>query len=243
MVSAPRSSDRERRAEELADLAIALHDEPSVDETVDRVLEYALKAVDCRYAGVIFVHGRRKVETAAATDPLIEALDQVQMECGEGPDIDVLVDRYSVLVSDTRTDTRWPTWAARVAAHGIHSMISVRLYTSASTIGTLNLYDPEPDKFDVDDQAVAHLLARHAAVALAAARTTENLWQAVDARKAGRPGPGHLDGALPAVRRPVVRGADALLPGQQPQAREPSRRTSSTTGSCRGSGRTPDPDG
>jgi GAF domain-containing protein len=105
------------------------------------------------------------------------------MECGEGPDIDVLVDRYSVLVSDTRTDTRWPTWAARVASYGIHSLISVRLYTSASTIGTLNLYDPEPDKFDVDDQAVAHLLARHAAVALAAARTTENLWQAVDARK------------------------------------------------------------
>lgn len=177
------SNGRDDWAEDFAQLAISLHDEPGVDETVDRVLAYALKAVDCEYAGVIFVHGRSRVETAAATDPLIETLDKVQMECGEGPDIDVLADRYSVIVSDTFTERRWPTWAERVASHGIRSLLSVRMYTSASTIGTLNLYDSRPDRFDVDDQAVAHLLSRHAAVALASARTTENLWQAVDARK------------------------------------------------------------
>ncbi len=183
MSTSSHPGDRAQRAEELAELAIALHDEPSVDETIDRVLDYARKAVDCEYAGVVFVHGRQRVETAAATDPLVEKLDQLQMECGEGPDVTVLSDRFSVLVSDTHTESRWPAWAVRVAAHGIRSLISVRLYTSASTIGTLNLYDSRPDRFDIDDQAVAHLLARHAAVALASARTTENLWQAVDARK------------------------------------------------------------
>jgi GAF domain-containing protein len=183
MVSGARPSRREQHAEDLADLAISLHDEPTVHETVDKVLQYALKAVDCEYAGVVFVHGRRRVETAAATDPFIETLELVQLECGQGPDIDVLEDRYGVLVSDTTSDRRWPQWAERVASYGIRSMISARLYTSASTIGTLNLYDSKPEKFDLDDQAVAHLLARHAAVALAAARTTENLWLAVDARK------------------------------------------------------------
>lgn len=170
-------------AEEIAEMAIRLHDEPTVEETVDRVLEYALNALDCGYAGIIFVHGRQRVETAAATHPLVAELDIVQMECGEGPDVDVLADRYSVIVADTHTEQRWPTWAARVAAIGIRSLLSVRLYTTASTIGTLNLYDEKPDKFDVDDQAVAHVLARHAAVALASARHMENLWQAVDARK------------------------------------------------------------
>lgn len=170
-------------AEEIAQMALRLHDEPTVDETVDGVLEYAVKALDCGYAGVIFVHGRQSVETAAASHPLVAALDVVQLECGEGPDIDVLADRYSVIISDTQTEQRWPAWAARVAETGIRSLLSVRLYTSASTIGTLNLYDREPNKFDVDDQAVAHVLARHAAVALASARHTENLWQAVDARK------------------------------------------------------------
>ena len=170
-------------AEELAQLAIALHDEPTLTETVEMVLEYAVQTLNCDYAGVTFVHGRSRVETAAATDPLIEKLDLLQIECGEGPDLDVLLGPVGVLVTDTQTETRWPTWARQVSSHGIRSLLSVRMYTSATTVGTLNLYDTEPYCFDLRDQEIAHLLARHAAVALASARTTENLWMAVDARK------------------------------------------------------------
>jgi GAF domain-containing protein len=105
------------------------------------------------------------------------------MEVGEGPDVSVLADRLSVIVSDTTTESRWPNWAARVSETGIRSLLSVRMYTDDQTIGTLNAYSLKPDAFDVDDQAVAHVLARHAAVALGTARKIENLWQAVDARK------------------------------------------------------------
>ncbi len=174
---------REDLAEGLAELAISLHDEPTVTETVDRVLEYTLKALDCEYAGVVFVHRGNRLETAAATHPMIETLDAVQTECGEGPDVDVLVDRLGVIVSDTRTDERWPMWARRVASLGIRSVLSVRLYTSSTTVGCLDCYHSRPERFDVSDQAVAHLLARHAAVALASARDIENVWKAVDSRK------------------------------------------------------------
>lgn len=169
--------------EEFAQMALELNEEGTVDETVDRVLQYALKAVSCGYAGIMVVHGRKRIETAAATAPLVAEIEAIQTECGEGPDLDVLEDRYSVLVTDTRTETRWPTWARCVAERGIRSLLSVRLYTSSSTVGTLNLYDEAPNRFDVADQDVAHVLARHAAVALSHARQTENLWQAIDARK------------------------------------------------------------
>lgn len=169
--------------EEFAQMALELNDEGSVDDTIERVLEHALKAVNCGYAGIMIVHGRKRIETAAATAPLVAEIESIQTECGEGPDLDVLEDRYTVLVTDTRTETRWPTWAQCVAAKGIRSLLSVRLYTSSTTVGTLNLYDEEPNRFDAADQDVAHVLARHAAVALANARQTENLWQAIDARK------------------------------------------------------------
>ncbi|MGO4258389.1 GAF and ANTAR domain-containing protein [Marmoricola sp. RAF53] len=170
-------------AEDFAEMALRLHDEPGVEETVDLVLEYALKAVGCDFAGVIFVHGGTQVETIAATDPLVERLDEIQMEHGEGPDLDTLEDRLSIIVDDTATETRWPGWAARVASAGIRSLLSTRLYTAGTVIGTLNLYSVKPRQFDVDDQEVAHILARHAAVAIGTARKEENLWQAVDARK------------------------------------------------------------
>lgn len=169
--------------EEFAQMALDLHDEGGVSETVERVLGYALQAVNCGYAGVAFVHRGKDVETAAATDPLVAQLQQAQADLGEGPDLDVLADRYSVIVPDTRTDTRWPKWSSHVARAGVRSVLSVRMYTSSRTIGALNLYDAAPDRFDVSDQEVAHVLARHAAVALSTARTTENLWQAIDARK------------------------------------------------------------
>jgi GAF domain-containing protein len=176
------STEPDRYAEEFAELALALHDE-TVEETVEKVLEFTLKAIGCDYAGVIFVHGKHHIETAAATDPIVAKLDAMQMEIGEGPDVSVIADRLGVIVSDTRTESRWPAWAARVHDAGIRSMLSVRMYTGEETIGTLNAYSRVPDSFDLDDQAVAHVLARHAAVALGNARKIENLWLAVDARK------------------------------------------------------------
>jgi len=175
-------TERDRYAEEFAELALSLHD-VTVEETVEKTLEFTLKAIGCDYAGVIFVRGKHDIETAAATDPIVAKLDAMQMEVGEGPDVSVLEDRLSVIVTDTRSETRWPTWAARVYDTGIRSLLSVRMYTDDETIGTLNAYSKAADAFDVDDQAVAHILARHAAVALGNARKIENLWMAVDARK------------------------------------------------------------
>jgi GAF domain-containing protein len=173
-----------RDAEDFAAMALSLHDEPTLDETVDRVLEYAMKAVVCSYAGVIFVHGKSRVETVAATNPIVAELDLVQLEHGEGPDLDVLSHPAdTVIVRDTEAEERWPAWAKAVAAAGVRSMIGTRLHTSSTTIGSLNLYDTRPGHFSDEDGDVAHIFARHAAVALSAARVNANLWRAIDARQ------------------------------------------------------------
>jgi GAF domain-containing protein len=170
-------------AEEFAELAVRLHEEQSVVETVDLVVQSALKAVDCQYAGVMLVHGDKVVETAAATDPLVEELDQFHVSCGEGPGLERISDRLTVRVADTRFDLRWEKWARCLDERGIRSVITARMTTGSSDLGTLNLFHAEPDAFDTDDEAVAAILARHAAVALASARRAENLWLAIDARK------------------------------------------------------------
>jgi len=170
-------------AAEFAELAVRLHDEPTVVETLDLVVQYALKAVDCQYAGVMLIHAGQQVETAAATDPLVAELDQAQIECGEGPGLGVLDERSTVTVRDTKVDERWPQWAGKIAELGVRSVLSARLSTGSTDVGTLNLFHTEPDAFDADDEAIASIFARHAAVALANARQAENLWLAIDARK------------------------------------------------------------
>ena len=168
--------------DEFAELALRLHDTPSYDETVDKVLEFAVKALNCAYAGIILVHDGPRVETIAATHPLVADLDRIQMETGEGPDVHLLAEREAVRIEDVRTDGRWPGWAREVEAKGVRSMLGTRLSTSKTLIGSLNFYDPAPGCFDVEDVDVAHMLARHAAVALERARDLEHLWRAIDAR-------------------------------------------------------------
>lgn len=170
-------------AAEFADLAVRLHDEPTVVETLDLVVQYALKAIDCQYAGVMLIHAGRQVETAASTDPLVVQLHLAQIECGEGPGLDVLDETSTVVVHDTKEDQRWPRWSDTVAGLGIRSVLTARLGTGSTDVGTLNLFHTAPRAFDTDDLAISAIFARHAAVALANAREAENLWLAIDARK------------------------------------------------------------
>ena len=171
-------------AEDFAAMALSLHDEPTLDETVERVLDFATKAVACDYAGVLFVHAKSQVETVAATHDLIARLDLVQLEHQQGPDLDVLRRPADwVIVTDTKNEERWPAWSREVAGTGFRSMLGIRLYTSSAAIGSLNFYAGDADHFTPEDGDVANIFARHAAVALSAARETANLWRAIDARR------------------------------------------------------------
>jgi GAF domain-containing protein len=176
-------SDDSAVADVFARLALELHEESSVEETVEAVLQFALQAVKCTHAGVALSHRGGRLETVAVTHPVVEQSDQLQLECDEGPSLDVIAERDTILVPDTIGELRYPDWAPKVAALGLRSVLSVRLATTGSTLGVLQLFNTEPSAFETDDDAVAHILARHASVALANARQEASLWQAIDARK------------------------------------------------------------
>jgi GAF domain-containing protein len=169
-------------ADRFAELAVELHESDGVVETVEAVLSFALDAVGCTQAGVA-VLTRGRLEVAAVTDPVIEDIYRFQLEQGEGPLTTAALEQSTVLVRDVAKETRWPRWSCMVSALGLHTVIQVPLTIAGRRVGVLSLYSTKVDAFDDDDEAVAHILARHAAVAVAAARQEETLVEAVDARK------------------------------------------------------------
>ncbi|WP_405072263.1 ANTAR domain-containing protein [Kribbella sp. NBC_01510] len=85
---------------------------------------------------------------------------------------------------DVATEGRWsPQWSERVRAAGVRSAMHLPLIVAGGAEAVPSLYSEHADGFDADDIAVAHILARHAAVAIAAARSGSSMAQAVDARK------------------------------------------------------------
>jgi GAF domain-containing protein len=170
-------------ADVFARLALELHGSAGMDETVDAVVRFALQALNCTYAGVALASRGRKPEIAAVTDPVVADVYQLQIDSRCGPLVTAMNGRYTINIRDTTTDRRWPEWAARVAGLGVRSVLDVPLSVGHETVGVLGLYSGEPDAFGPDDDAVAHILARHASVAVATTRHELTMAQAVDARK------------------------------------------------------------
>jgi len=170
-------------ADLFAKLALELHDVDGVQETVEAVVEFGLQALDCSHAGVALMVRGGRAEVPAATDPVVAEIFHSAMAADSGPLIESMRNHKTVLVCDTLTEQRWPDWSAKVTALGVRSVLDVPLTTSQGTVGMLGLYSTRPDAFSTDDIAVAHILARHASVAVATARREETMAQAVDARK------------------------------------------------------------
>ena len=171
-------------AEEFGRLAVELHGRRSLDETIDQVVQYALTAVDCDFADVMFLHPENRIETVAATGEVAEQAAQLQAQLDEGPVLALPPEPGShIVVFDTASDVRWPRWGSELAGLGVRSVVSTRLASRSALIGALNLYAHEPLSFDSDDVAIAHILARHASVALATARKEYAVAQSIDARK------------------------------------------------------------
>ena len=169
-------------ADAFARLAVELHHAEGMTETVEAVVQFALQAEACSYAGVMLtLRGSREI--AAVTDPLVSDLYQLQCEIGEGPVLTALTEGVSVYVPEVKIETRWPAWTARVTQYRVGSALHVPMWASDQLIGVLSLFNTQPNAFSADDEAIAHILARHASVAVASARDDETMAAAVDARK------------------------------------------------------------
>ncbi|MGB9011790.1 MAG: GAF and ANTAR domain-containing protein [Aeromicrobium sp.] len=164
-------------------MALELHEEPDADATVQRIAEYARIAVGCDDAGIMLVHARKQIETAAATSARVAASHDLQIVHNEGPCLDAIDGDGVYVVPDTATDSRWLKWGPAVQALGLRSAVSVRLETRDRRYGSLNLYSSTVEAFDEDDVAVATIFTRHASVALAAKHNEDGLQIAIDARK------------------------------------------------------------
>ena len=105
--------------------------------------------------------------TAAYTGDIALHLDERQYEGDLGPCLQAAADKTTVSVPDTATDTRWDGWAAKAAAAGVGSVLSVGLPIVESVSGAVNIYGLPPRAFDDDAVLLAQRFAGYATIALA----------------------------------------------------------------------------
>jgi len=171
-------------SERMAAAARELQDQHDPASTMKIAVALLVQNVEgCEAAGVSLVHGRRRIDTPAASDDLVVIGNQLQSEVGEGPCLDAIWDHETVYVPDLATDSRWPRWGPRlVEATGMRSVLSLRLFTTQDTLGALNMYASRADGFGTSDVTEGLALAAHIAIAVAAAQRIDQLEAALDSR-------------------------------------------------------------
>jgi GAF domain-containing protein len=168
----------------VSEAARRLTTEHDLDSTLQSIVVAAAASLPgINLAGITLAHRDGRLETLAASDPLVRDLDALQHELGEGPCVYAITVDCVVTVNHIHHDQRWPQFVPRAVALGLKSQMGLALHADEQKLGGLNLYSTETDVIDPDVQHLAELFAAHAALALGFVRRNEELNTALAARK------------------------------------------------------------
>ncbi len=174
--------DNIKLAAYFAQVSEDLFSEPDIPLTFARVVRRAVEVIPgVRHCGLTLRRHRAYAESVASSDQTAARADALQDELKEGPCLDAAFEQQNFVVHDLRTETRWPTWAPRVAELGLRSSLSIRLTSNHESVGALNLYGVNPSDF-AGDQDMAMIFATYAAEAMTKARLVSGLRSAMDSR-------------------------------------------------------------
>jgi GAF domain-containing protein len=159
------------------------------DEVLDEITGIGRAAVPgAEAASVTLIHGDQ-ASTAAFRGQLALQSEELQYSLDHGPCLDAGRAGLVFVVSDMRTEQRWPDYAAQVAELGVLSSLSVPLPVQGASIGAINYYSSRPDAFHDDDVARGQDVASFIAVAIAnaehssrAAADAANMRRAMESR-------------------------------------------------------------
>jgi GAF domain-containing protein len=145
----------------------------TVTDTLAQVVALAVATIEgCDFAG-LFLLENKVVTSPIHTDPIVNEIDALQQDNGEGPCLDSVAQRLVFYAEDLASDTRWPQFGALANAAGIRSALALPL-TAGGALGALNLYARYPAAFGMVDRARGVVLASLAGLAISAAHSHED---------------------------------------------------------------------
>lgn len=181
-------------ADELAAVAARasrfLLDEDTVGTALSLITSTARESVPgASGSGVTLIDPMGRQTTSAASDPVVEQVDQLQYDLGEGPCLTSWATTSVIRMDDVASETRWPQWTTAVQSLPLRSCVSAPLGTGTTVLGAMKIYSPEPAVFDQRSERLLQLLAAQAAILVAnvqagrsGQRMSENLSSALHSR-------------------------------------------------------------
>jgi ANTAR domain len=142
----------------LAAMADVDGDAPTV---IDRVCVAAVLLLSLSGAGISLMADGQLRGSAGVSEPGIAAVQELQLELGEGPGVDAWSSDVPVLEPDLaqRGAVRWPTFAGAAEGAGVRAVFAFPLQAGAIRIGVLMLYRDHVGALSEEELALGLVVA------------------------------------------------------------------------------------
>jgi transcriptional regulator with GAF, ATPase, and Fis domain len=152
---------------DLIGLQNALLKTDSVEQFLHELAVLSTKMVsDGLSCGMSLRQRGRPSITAACSDPLASAANELQNQTGDGPCLYALRHARPVRVDDMAAHDKWQRFCHQAAALGIHSCYALPLLADDEPVGALVLYSRKPSAFGPEETRRAAAFAKQASGAL-----------------------------------------------------------------------------
>lgn len=154
-------------AEQLQDLVVGSEDVSGfLAELCELSASSLSRALGREVSCAVTLSRHHRTTTAAWSDPEARLFDEIQHSYGEGPCLHAMSTGTTVLVRNTRTDSRWPEYCQAIASLGQLSVLGVPLTLDSGATAALNIFAPTADVFDAAAIRKAEMFAAQAEKAL-----------------------------------------------------------------------------
>lgn len=167
--------NHQRLASVLIDFARNLVTDYRTDEMLDTLCREVVEIMPVTGAGVMLTDESGDLRFVAASNDLVQEIESLQIELGEGPCLRAYETGQQVVEGDLEAGSQFPSFGARAVKAGIRAVYSfpMRLEGVDEHVGALNLYTVDPGDFDEEDRAAGQTLADVATTYIWNARTFE----------------------------------------------------------------------
>ena len=167
----------------VAELSRRLAAEDGLDGLLQRIVDLGAEEIDrCDGVSMMLIGRGGGISTPAFSSITARDSDLAQFATDEGPCLEAIREHEVVIIDDLHAEARWPDYRQRALALGVRSMMGVRLFVTADTIGALAFYSQQPHAFDRRAQLYGQVFASHAAIAMKAAISESGLERALLSR-------------------------------------------------------------
>lgn len=155
--------------ESLPDPQDVVFDSKDVENFLAEVIHEFMRGIDGEHRGISWAatflrHGSAR--TVAAGSAVALAADQEQCSFEDGPVLEALRSGEFVHLADVARDRRWPGYSSAAADHGVRSLLSMPIVSTAASSAAINLYASTPHAFTSEDIVKTLAYAREVARAL-----------------------------------------------------------------------------